>query len=132
MLPRCAVVGNKCDLPKRDVDTKTAVGVAKNYMIPFIETSAKTRQGVDESFYNLVREIRNYVSPSCLLTDPPGLCAPNLTNGTVCFGIAPFGMGCCAEFTCGRCCPVHECVSNWALAKDSFSKLCGVDQAHSW
>ena len=41
-----AVVGNKRDLPKRDVDTKTAIGVAKNYLIPFIETSAKTREGV--------------------------------------------------------------------------------------
>ncbi|XP_065198606.1 GTPase KRas isoform X2 [Sycon ciliatum] len=54
------LVGNKCDLPKREVDTKTSVGVAKNYMIPFIETSAKTRQGVDDAFYNLVREIRKY------------------------------------------------------------------------
>ncbi|VDP07523.1 unnamed protein product [Soboliphyme baturini] len=33
---------------------------AKSYGIPFIETSAKTRMGVDDAFYTLVREIRKY------------------------------------------------------------------------
>lgn len=32
--------------------------VARQYGIPFVETSAKTRMGVDEAFYTLVREIR--------------------------------------------------------------------------
>lgn len=32
--------------------------VAKQYGIPYIETSAKTRMGVDDAFYTLVREIR--------------------------------------------------------------------------
>jgi hypothetical protein len=36
--------------------------VAKNYSIPFVETSAKTRMGVDDAFYTLVREIRKDVS----------------------------------------------------------------------
>ena len=34
----------------------------RNYGIPFIETSAKTRMGVDDAFYTLVREIRKDVS----------------------------------------------------------------------
>lgn len=34
---------------------------AKNYGIPFVETSAKTRMGVDDAFYTLVREIRKDV-----------------------------------------------------------------------
>ncbi|XP_039366101.1 ras-like protein isoform X1 [Mauremys reevesii] len=38
------LVGNKCDLPSRTVDTKQAQELAKSYGIPFIETSAKTRQ----------------------------------------------------------------------------------------
>ncbi|CAJ0936633.1 unnamed protein product [Ranitomeya imitator] len=38
------LVGNKCDLPSRTVDTKQAQDLAKSYGIPFIETSAKTRQ----------------------------------------------------------------------------------------
>lgn len=52
------LVGNKCDLSYRAVDMFGANEVAKNYGIPFIETSAKTRMGVDDAFYTLVREIR--------------------------------------------------------------------------
>ena len=59
---RCAVVGNKIDLPRREVDAKLAQGYAKNHHMPYIETSAKTRQGVDDAFYTLVREIRHWVS----------------------------------------------------------------------
>ena len=57
-----SVVGNKVDLPTRTVDTKQAKVVADSYHIPYVETSAKTRQGVDDAFYTLVREIRKYVS----------------------------------------------------------------------
>jgi len=56
------MVGNKCDLPTRSVDMQQARDVARNYGIPFIETSAKTRMGVDDAFYTLVREIRKDVS----------------------------------------------------------------------
>ncbi|XP_040279863.1 GTPase NRas isoform X1 [Bufo gargarizans] len=38
------LVGNKCDLPTRTVDTKQAQELARSYGIPFVETSAKTRQ----------------------------------------------------------------------------------------
>ncbi|XP_077986421.1 GTPase KRas-like [Glandiceps talaboti] len=54
------LVGNKCDLPTRAVDLREAYALAKSYGIPFVETSAKTRQGVDDAFYTLVREIRKY------------------------------------------------------------------------
>jgi len=56
------VVGNKIDLPRREVDQKLAQAYAKNHHMPYIETSAKTRQGVDDAFYTLVREIRHWVS----------------------------------------------------------------------
>ena len=56
------LVGNKCDLPTRNMDMAQAKDVAKSYSIPFIETSAKTRMGVDDAFYTLVREIRKDVS----------------------------------------------------------------------
>lgn len=52
------LVGNKCDLPTRSVDMFNAQEVANSYGIPFVETSAKTRMGVDDAFYTLVREIR--------------------------------------------------------------------------
>jgi len=54
------LVGNKIDLPRREVDAKLAQGYAKNHHMPYIETSAKTRQGVDDAFYTLVREIRHW------------------------------------------------------------------------
>lgn len=64
-----SVVGNKVDLPSRTVETKQGKGKADSFLIPYIETSAKTRQGVDDAFYTLVREIRKYVSicaiPAC-------------------------------------------------------------------
>ena len=52
------LVGNKVDLPTRTVNMAQAQEVAKSCGIPFVETSAKTRMGVDDAFYTLVREIR--------------------------------------------------------------------------
>lgn len=52
------LVGNKCDLQMRSVDQSTVLETAQTYNIPTIETSAKTRMGVDDAFYTLVREIR--------------------------------------------------------------------------
>ncbi|KAM3958357.1 ras-like protein 1 isoform 2-T2 [Aphomia sociella] len=49
------LVGNKCDLQAWAVDMTQ---VARSYDVPFVETSAKTRMGVDDAFYTLVREIR--------------------------------------------------------------------------
>lgn len=54
------LVGNKVDLPSRMVETKQGKLKADSFIIPYIETSAKTRQGVDDAFYTLVREIRKY------------------------------------------------------------------------
>lgn len=61
------MVGNKCDLQSRAIDVKAASDLAKQYGVPFIETSAKTRQGVDEAFYTLVREIRKDVNGYILI-----------------------------------------------------------------
>ena len=52
------LVGNKCDLPARSIDIEQALELANSYRIPFIKTSAKTRMGVDDAFYTLVRKIR--------------------------------------------------------------------------
>ena len=55
------MVGNKIDLTARTVDVREAQRTAEEFGIPFVQTSAKTRQGVEEAFYTLVREIRKYV-----------------------------------------------------------------------
>ncbi|RTG90490.1 GTPase HRas [Schistosoma bovis] len=46
------LVGNK----------EEAKSLAHSYNIPYVETSAKTRQGVEDAFHKLVREIRKSVS----------------------------------------------------------------------
>ena len=78
VLPFILVVGNKCDL-QRTVMPMEAHDLATSYGIPFIETSAKTRQGVEDAFYTLVREIRrdvsNYLILVCLhCVVPPKAC----------------------------------------------------------
>src|SRR5688500_2586729 len=53
------LVGNKCDLEtERQVTTGEGQDLAKSFGCPFFESSAKTRINVEESFYELVREIR--------------------------------------------------------------------------
>ena len=54
------LVGNKCDLPTRSIDMQQARDAATHYQIPFVETSAKTRMGVDDAFYTLVRLVSIY------------------------------------------------------------------------
>ena len=51
------LVGNKCDLQQWAVNMSKAREVARQYGVPFIETSAKTRMGVDDAFYTLVSNL---------------------------------------------------------------------------
>ncbi|KAI9303579.1 ras-like protein 3, partial [Cunninghamella echinulata] len=53
------LVGNKCDLEsERQVSSQEGFDLAKEFGCPFLETSAKQRTNVDDSFYEVVREIR--------------------------------------------------------------------------
>lgn len=53
------LVGNKCDLMvDRQVTSTEGADLAKAFGCPFFECSAKARINVEESFYQLVREIR--------------------------------------------------------------------------
>lgn len=53
------LVGNKSDLDnERQITTQEGAERARGWGIPFFETSAKNRINVEESFFELVREIR--------------------------------------------------------------------------
>ncbi|XP_057582247.1 GTPase HRas isoform X1 [Hippopotamus amphibius kiboko] len=67
------LVGNKCDLAARTVESRQAQDLARSYGIPYIETSAKTRQGVEDAFYTLVREIRQHKARKLSPPDEGGL-----------------------------------------------------------
>ena len=55
------LIGNKCDLQRQRAVSDEMVDELKSQLkIPYLETSAKTRQNVEEAFYDLVRLIRNY------------------------------------------------------------------------
>jgi GTPase SAR1 family protein len=57
------LVGNKCDLEdQRVVTTQQGEELAKKFGCPHFETSAKTRQNINELFFELVRQI-NKVEP---------------------------------------------------------------------
>jgi len=53
------LVGNKSDLTdRRAVTLANARAQAEEWKVPYVETSAKTRENVDKVFFDLMREIR--------------------------------------------------------------------------
>ena len=53
------LVANKCDLEnERQVSMVEGMDLAKSFACPYFEASAKSRFNVENSFYQLVREIR--------------------------------------------------------------------------
>ncbi|KAL6084201.1 hypothetical protein STEG23_012500 [Scotinomys teguina] len=54
------LVGNKCDVEVPAVVSHQAQDHALCYDCPYVETSAATGHGVEEAFFELVREIRRY------------------------------------------------------------------------
>ena len=52
------LVGNKIDLENRSVTKEEGEKMARNHGMMFIETSAKTRIGVQEAFEELVNKVR--------------------------------------------------------------------------
>ncbi|KAM8978722.1 ras-like protein [Sarcophilus harrisii] len=52
------LVANKVDVTDRLVDPTLGQEMARRFGVPYVETSAKTGQGVEQAFHELVREIR--------------------------------------------------------------------------
>lgn len=57
------LVGNKNDLEsERKVTTKEGQDMARVFNCPYLEASAKTRENVDECYFELIKEIRRFDS----------------------------------------------------------------------
>mmetsp|Transcript_30668 Transcript_30668/g.53821 ORF Transcript_30668/g.53821 Transcript_30668/m.53821 type:complete len:207 (-) Transcript_30668:271-891(-) len=56
------LVGNKCDMENKAVDYATAKQYADQLEIPFLETSAKTGDQVENAFMKMAAEIKNRVA----------------------------------------------------------------------
>ncbi|KAL6056838.1 Ras-related protein R-Ras2 [Balamuthia mandrillaris] len=62
--PPMVLIGNKADLDdKREVSTEEGEALAERFKVDFFEASAKTRLNVQESFFTLVRRIRERQNP---------------------------------------------------------------------
>ena len=54
------LVGNKCDLEdKRKVSKEEGEELARHYQIPYLETSAKSNNCVEDSFTTMARQIKS-------------------------------------------------------------------------
>lgn len=71
------LVGNKADLrEKRQVSQAEAQARAQQWGVPYIETSAKTKENVDKVFYDLMREIINRKLAESKTTNGPKKSGP--------------------------------------------------------
>ncbi|KAK9763455.1 hypothetical protein K7432_009841 [Basidiobolus ranarum] len=65
------IVGNKCDLEHlREVSVEQGKAFAQQSNALFLETSAKTRINIDETFEHIVREIRRQAESSASSSKP--------------------------------------------------------------
>lgn len=54
------LVGNKSDMAEqRQVTTEEGQELANSYQMPFLETSARNSQNVDEAFVTMTKEIKD-------------------------------------------------------------------------
>eukprot|EP01147_Barroeca_monosierra_P006450 gene6450-302_t len=65
--PPMAVIGNKCDMEGREVLFASGHALAKEWKASFLETSAKTKANVEETFRNLVEKLTTKDSSGCML-----------------------------------------------------------------
>ncbi len=75
------LIGNKCDLEKREVSTEEGQRFADKHGLIFLETSAKTAHNVEEAFLSTARKIYDNIQRNVydLTSDSHGIK----------FGVAP-------------------------------------------
>jgi len=66
------LIGNKCDMENRAVSVEEGEGLAKEYNIPFFETSAKQDINVGASFLAIATQVKNRMTSDGVGTGPAG------------------------------------------------------------
>lgn len=84
------LVGNKCDLPNKQVNTDTAREYAEQCAMPFLETSAKTGAQVEAAFMRMAGQIKERVASQPAMAKNEQKQAFDLSGSSV-----PNG-GCCS------------------------------------
>lgn len=75
------LIGNKCDLERREVSFEEGAQFAKDNGLIFRETSAKTAQNVEEAFMQTARKIYENIQT--------GVCDPNSESSGIKVGVPP-------------------------------------------
>jgi len=78
------LIGNKIDVPKREVSNEEAYEYAKNNNIKYFETSAKTGHGIKEVFAHLYQDIYNLQKEIGLDKENTDLRAPKKKKSPCC------------------------------------------------
>mmetsp|Transcript_3838 Transcript_3838/g.5445 ORF Transcript_3838/g.5445 Transcript_3838/m.5445 type:complete len:207 (+) Transcript_3838:50-670(+) len=84
------LVGNKCDMENKAVDYATAKQYADQLEIPFLETSAKTGDQVENAFMKMAAEIKNRVASQPSVGKNPNSAGVDISGASVNNG------GCCS------------------------------------
>ena len=70
-----SLIGNKCDLPGREVSYEEAMAYAQDKKLNYIEVSAKTGQNIANAFQTIVTEIYKQINGETASVKPrqPGI-----------------------------------------------------------
>jgi Ras-related protein Rab-1A len=71
-IPCKILIGNKSDLPDREVTSEQGEEVAKRYNMPFMETSAKDSTNIEDMFQAMVIRMLECVEMKPVATVAPG------------------------------------------------------------
>jgi GTPase SAR1 family protein len=66
------LVGNKSDLPHRAIRADAIHSLATALNLPYVESSAKTREGIDDIFNEIVRALRRHSQANAHLANSSG------------------------------------------------------------